>query len=176
LLTYHRAKGLEFEAVFLPRLQEGELPFRRSKSAEAVAEERRLLYVGITRAKRYLFITWITGKTRPSRFLRELAGGNPGDNVTDVQRAHDLFVPALGALKTWRLQRAKTDGVPAYVVFHDRTLQEIALQLPRSATELGGIPGVGPSKLTRYGSALLNVLAAVRVRNQSLQANLTGSK
>jgi DNA helicase II / ATP-dependent DNA helicase PcrA len=65
LLTLHRAKGLEFEAVHLPRLDEGELPYRRAD----VDEERRLLYVGLTRAKRHLLVTW-SGK--PSRFLAEL--------------------------------------------------------------------------------------------------------
>ena len=69
LLTYHRAKGLEFEAVFLPRLEEGELPFKRSKLGEALAEERRLFYVGMTRAKSYLELTW---SGEPSRFLSEL--------------------------------------------------------------------------------------------------------
>ena len=69
LLTYHRAKGLEFEAVFLPRLEERELPSKLSKTADALAEERRLLYVGLTRAKRHLTVTW-SGK--PSRFLAEL--------------------------------------------------------------------------------------------------------
>src|SRR2546421_791157 len=66
LLTYHRAKGLEFEAVFLPRLEEKELPVRQATSPEAVAEERRLLYVGITRAKRHLALSWAGA---PSRFL-----------------------------------------------------------------------------------------------------------
>jgi len=68
-LTYHRAKGLEFDAVFLPRLEERELPTKLAKTPAAVAEERRLLYVGMTRAKRHLAITW-AGK--PSRFLDEL--------------------------------------------------------------------------------------------------------
>ena len=54
LLTYHRAKGLEFDAVFLPRLDEKELPTRLAKTDEARDEERRLFYVGITRARRHL--------------------------------------------------------------------------------------------------------------------------
>src|SRR5207245_2552801 len=45
LMTYHRAKGLEFEAVFLPRMEDKELPFALAKSDEDIAEERRLLYV-----------------------------------------------------------------------------------------------------------------------------------
>ena len=69
LLTYHRAKGLEFEAVFLPRLERNELPVRQAKTDDAVAEERRLLYVGMTRAKRHLILT---RAARASPFLAEL--------------------------------------------------------------------------------------------------------
>jgi DNA helicase-2/ATP-dependent DNA helicase PcrA len=78
LLTLHRAKGLEYEAVFLPRVEEGEVPFKRSRSEEAVAEERRLFYVGITRAKTHLGITWVSdGRRKPSPFIAELSGGAP---------------------------------------------------------------------------------------------------
>src|SRR6266540_5020864 len=69
LLTLHGAKGLEFEAVFMPRVEEKELPIRQAKKPGEIAEERRLLYVGMTRAKRHLTLTW-SGK--PSRFLGEL--------------------------------------------------------------------------------------------------------
>ena len=59
LLTLHRAKGLEWEAVFLPSLEEGSLPVSHAGDDwESIAEERRLLYVGITRARRYLTLTW----------------------------------------------------------------------------------------------------------------------
>jgi DNA helicase-2/ATP-dependent DNA helicase PcrA len=76
LLTYHRSKGLEFEAVFLPRILEGELPFKRSSADEAVDEERRLFYVGITRAKTHLHITCApTAKNKASRFFGESAAG-----------------------------------------------------------------------------------------------------
>jgi DNA helicase II / ATP-dependent DNA helicase PcrA len=151
LLTLHGAKGLEFDAVFLPRIEEKELPIRQAKTDAEVAEERRLLYVGITRAKRYLALTW---SARPSRFLREL-----GVETRPV-RTPEPDDPLYAALKQWRYQRATADAQPAYVVFHNTTLAEIAARRPRDLGELGAVPGVGPTKLERYGSEVLAVLAA----------------
>jgi DNA helicase II / ATP-dependent DNA helicase PcrA len=148
LLTLHRAKGLEFDAVFLPRLDEGELPIRRGD----VDEERRLLYVGITRAKRHLVITW-SGK--PSRFLKEIGNRAAGNPVAAVAGG-----PVFDALKQWRLERSREDEVPPYVVFHNTTLAEIAERQPRSLAELALIPGIGPTKLERYGQDVLRVCAA----------------
>jgi DNA helicase-2/ATP-dependent DNA helicase PcrA len=148
LLTLHRAKGLEFDAVFIPRLEEGELPSRRGDEDE----ERRLLYVGITRARRYVFLTW---NAKPSRFLRELSDRVAGNPVAAVSGG-----PAFDALKSWRLERSKQDEVPAYVVFHNATLAEIAERQPRTLAELALVPGVGPTKLERYGEDVLRVLAA----------------
>ena len=152
LLTLHGAKGLEFEAVFLPRVQERELPIRQAKTDEEIAEERRLLYVGMTRAKRHLAITW---SGRPSRFLREL-----GVEAGPSRREPEPDDPIYAALKQWRLRRATSDELPAYVVFHNTTLAEIAGRRPRDLAELGAVPGVGPAKLERYGEEVLAVLGA----------------
>jgi DNA helicase-2/ATP-dependent DNA helicase PcrA len=159
LLTLHRAKGLEFEAVFLPRLEEGELPSRRARGDE-LADERRLLYVGMTRAKRHLLVTW-SGKS--SRFLEEM-GVRPGALSAPAGSAPKQKLeatPAVLALKEWRLARARAEEVPAYVVFNDRTLAELIRMAPRTISELAEVPGIGPAKLERYGSELLAALADV---------------
>jgi ATP-dependent DNA helicase RecQ len=62
-------------------------------------------------------------------------------------------------LRAWRTQRAREDGVPAYVVLHDATLRELAARKPGSEAELAGVKGLGPAKLARYGVELLDVLA-----------------
>jgi DNA helicase-2/ATP-dependent DNA helicase PcrA len=161
LLTYHRAKGLEFDAVFLPRLQERELPCKPALGAgpEALAEERRLLYVGLTRARVHLHVSW-TAKGKPSRFLAELGLATRPAQRESRGLAEDL-PPAFHALRSWRLERAKADDVPAYVVFHNTTLEEIASRRPRSLAELSTVPGVGPTKIERYGDEVLATLADV---------------
>ncbi len=147
LLTLHRAKGLEFEAVFIPRLQERELPSRQARSDAEIDEERRLFYVGLTRAKRVLWVTW-SGKR--SRFIKEL-----GVAVEPDSRATNDWTPVGEKLRAWRRDRAREDGVPPYVVFHDSVLHQIADARPSSIGELSQIPGVGPAKLERYGEAVL---------------------
>ncbi len=85
LASLHAAKGLEWDAVFLPGLTDGAVPIVYAQTAEAIEEERRLLYVGITRARERLFLSWSLARTpggrktrKPSRFLDELrAGGQP---------------------------------------------------------------------------------------------------
>ncbi len=172
LLTYHRAKGLEFDAVFLPRLVDGELPYRSGRVRADPAEERRLLYVGITRARRFLFVTWSTdGRTKRSPFLDELGLSTKEAGVSQQVRARAMVVPRRGGqlmdrLKEWRRMRAKADGVPAYVVFPDKTLVEIAQQMPTDRADLAGISGVGPTKLDRYADEILTIVKVARSGNR----------
>ncbi len=89
LMTLHSAKGLEFDCVFVSGLEEGMLPYIRPQeySPKDLEEERRLLYVGMTRARKRLFLTWCTNRPRPgsfpigpSRFLSEIADNDDHDN------------------------------------------------------------------------------------------------
>jgi len=75
-------------------------------------------------------------------------------------RVEGVDASLLDQLKAWRLAEARAQGVPAYVILHDRTLAEIARQRPRDVDALGGISGIGARKLERYGSALLGLTSA----------------
>ena len=174
LLTFHRAKGLEWDAVYLPSLDEGLLPIRQAKEGDEVAEERRLLYVGITRARRYLVLS--SSSRHPSRFLAELdpaATGRARARRTVAGAPRVRVLPGapmatpvdpddrlLEALRLWRRERAAADSVPAYVVAHDTTLAQISEDRPRSLPALRRVRGMGPAKLERYGPEILAVIEA----------------
>jgi len=175
--SLHAAKGLEWDVVFLPGLTEGNLPIVHADSDEAVAEERRLLYVGVTRARQQVLLSWplarLPGGRRnrtPSRFLDGLRPGRREGRAARAKPAasHYQFAdadPALvEALREWRRGVARDAGVPAYVVFGDETLRNIAAQRPDSIQELARIPGLGPGRLDRYGAAVLALCATTPPR------------
>ncbi|AOP45334.1 ATP-dependent DNA helicase RecQ [Streptomyces lydicus] len=68
-------------------------------------------------------------------------------------------LPVFEALRGWRGRTAKEQGVPAYVIFHDATLREIATARPATVAALGAVNGVGENKLAKYGQQILDVLA-----------------
>ncbi|MFD8737200.1 ATP-dependent DNA helicase UvrD2 [Streptomyces sp. NPDC059618] len=83
LASLHSAKGLEWDAVFLVGVAEGMMPITYAKTEEQIEEERRLLYVGVTRARERLFVSWALARSpggragrRPSRFLDGLRPGS----------------------------------------------------------------------------------------------------
>lgn len=97
---------------------------------------------------------------KPTSRSSSSAGGSKG--AKGKAAAADLpasAVPVFEALRTWRGATAKEQGVPAYVIFHDATLREIATLHPSSLAELGGISGLGEKKLATYGEGVLEVLA-----------------
>ncbi|WP_446041773.1 DNA helicase RecQ [Streptomyces sp. SID1121] len=69
-------------------------------------------------------------------------------------------VPVFESLRAWRAASAKEQGVPAYVIFHDATLREIAVLSPSTLAELGTVNGVGENKLAKYGEQILETLGA----------------
>ena len=178
LLTYHRAKGLEWDAVFLPMLEDGTLPIRQAFDDDAaLAEERRLLYVGITRARRQLHLSWAdrretrgreARRTR-SRFLAGLrsaaarprsagsglgglpAGADPRARATGRRRR-----PALrrAPCVAHRAARARSGCRPT----SSPTTRRSPRSRPRGRRRLAAlerVKGIGPAKLDKYGADIL---------------------
>jgi DNA helicase-2/ATP-dependent DNA helicase PcrA len=179
LLTYHRAKGLEWDAVALPSLEEGLLPIRQAgDDPAALAEERRLLYVGITRAREHLLLSWAESRPgragtdsprRPSRFLAGLrppatrlgrAGSTAARSAGGARTTGAVLGdPLFEALRSWRLEKARELGQPPYVIAHDATLAAIAEARPGSMEALWRVKGIGPAKADRFGAEILAVVA-----------------
>jgi DNA helicase-2/ATP-dependent DNA helicase PcrA len=203
LASLHSSKGLEWDTVFLAGLSEGLMPISFADDQAGVDEERRLLYVGITRAKTRLVFSWSLSRTtggrgrrRRSRFLdgiapageressrpdggarRRRSGAAPArcrvcgkllETAAEVKVKRCLDCPAgydeavFDALREWRTRAAKEAGMPAFVVFTDATLMALAEAMPRTEREFLAIPGIGRSKLQRYGEDVLSVLADLR--------------
>lgn len=199
LASLHAAKGLEWDAVFLVGLADGTLPISHALAhgadSEPVEEERRLLYVGITRARVHLALSWSLARSpggrqsrKPSRFLNGIAPQARADATPAKSRRsrgaptrcrvcnNNLTTPAavmlsrcetcaadvdedlLLRLKAWRLDTAKEQNVPAYVVFTDNTLIAIAELRPEDEAALIAIPGIGARKLEQYGPDVLDMV------------------
>jgi ATP-dependent DNA helicase UvrD/PcrA len=171
LASLHAAKGLEWDAVFLVGLVEGTLPIQYAITDEQVDEERRLLYVGVTRARESVALSWALSRApggrrsrRRTRFLHGIAPEATG-RVAPARRRGAVELPdgadteLFGRLRAWRSARAEAQKVPAYVVFTDATLAELAVRQPADVPGLVAVPGIGQSKLDRYGE---DVLAIVR--------------
>jgi DNA helicase-2/ATP-dependent DNA helicase PcrA len=178
LASLHAAKGLEWDAVFLVGLSEGLVPISLAIGPEEIAEERRLLYVGITRAREHLALSYARSRNpggaptrKPSRFLDGLwpTAEQVRKRVRglDVPKEAHLSAAAkarLQQLKKWRDRTAKKAGCPAFTVMTDVTLLALADRAPQSNKELVAIPGIGPVKLELYGQQVLNLLSGKEPR------------
>ncbi|MGW7311325.1 DNA helicase RecQ, partial [Streptomyces sp. NPDC054835] len=95
----------------------------------------------------------------PAAPSRKESGSRSGKGARVPVDLPAAAVPVFEALRAWRAAAAREQGVPAYVVFHDATLREIATRLPGTIEELGTVGGVGEAKLTKYGQGVLEALA-----------------
>ncbi|MCH0538970.1 DNA helicase RecQ [Streptomyces sp. MUM 203J] len=92
---------------------------------------------------------------KPARAPRGASGGRKKPAPVDLPAE---ALPVFERLRAWRGATAKEQGVPAYVIFHDATLREIATARPGSLAELGAVSGVGENKLAKFGDGILEVL------------------
>ncbi|MBD0711554.1 MULTISPECIES: DNA helicase RecQ [unclassified Streptomyces] len=95
----------------------------------------------------------------PAASARKESGSRTGKSARVPVDLPPAAVPVFEALRTWRAATAREQGVPAYVVFHDATLREIATLLPTSVADLATVGGVGEAKLAKYGEGVLGALA-----------------
>ncbi|MEV8074595.1 DNA helicase RecQ [Streptomyces pseudogriseolus] len=104
-------------------------------------------------------------RKEPEKPAGSRAGGGSGRGDRKAKAAAaDLpeeLRPAFEALRAWRAEQAREQGVPAYVIFHDATLREIVTVWPTSVEQLGGIGGVGEKKRATYGEGVVEVLAGL---------------
>jgi DNA helicase-2/ATP-dependent DNA helicase PcrA len=206
LCSFHRAKGLEWDLVWVAGAEEGLVPMGRAPaSAPATEEERRLLYVALTRAVEELHVSWAATRSfgaravprQPSRWLEAVAAsadpaagsartpvGAPSDRLATARAALRESAARAGrpacrptprhwpepdeslrrALLGWRLDAARSTGVPPHVLLHDITVEALAALRPATMDELLAVPGFGAVKAARYGPVLLDI---VGVRLQS---------
>jgi len=96
-------------------------------------------------------------RREPERAARAKVRARPADQSGELE---PTAVALFERLRAWRAEAAREHAVPAYVIFHDATLRQIAARSPASADELATISGVGEAKLARYGEQILAMVAA----------------
>ena len=188
LATVHRVKGQEWPHIVVYDASDGLFPH---SLAEDVEEERRLFHVAVTRCSSTVTVVADSRRPSPfidelaePRPPEETEAEPPIDWASpkpsarrDVQKGARRDAPTrsaaaaaeeaeadeavVEALRAWRLERARSDGVPAFVVFHNTTMTAIAAAEPQTLEQLAAVPGIGPSRLESYGDEILAAVASV---------------
>jgi len=179
LTSIHRVKGLEWDRVLVFAADEDLMPHQLATDIE---EERRVLHVAVTRGRDQVVV--LADESRPSPFLDELEGRPAKPHPPKRQPVRTTLLetirgpkrsraaksrPADGepydealfeTLRGWRLEESRRRKVPAYVVFDDRALKDIARRKPTTDFDLSAVSGVGPKKMADYAEAVVRIVRA----------------
>ncbi|WP_245792511.1 ATP-dependent DNA helicase UvrD2 [Bowdeniella nasicola] len=175
LASIHSSKGLEWDAVFLAGLSEGLMPISMAKTPEAIEEEKRLLYVGVTRAREHLRLSYSSSRSGSrssrsvSRFLTGIWPAEEGreklrqrratkDKIDPLAELDDDAQVLFERLRQWRADIAEETSKPAFTILHDATLVAIAQSQPKNLRQLALLRGIGATKLDRYGGDILALI------------------
>jgi DNA helicase-2/ATP-dependent DNA helicase PcrA len=168
VLTFHAAKGLEWPVVVVAGLEEGLVPHASAVTAEAKAEETRLLYVALSRAEHELHVTWARQRGKGARRARRaspllaavIAGAEPAPAAAPPLGLHvEPSPPADGvhaALRRWRTAAALAADLPEEAVCTDEHLVALVARRPADERELAAV--VGPIAARRLAPRLLPLL------------------
>ncbi len=173
LSTVHRVKGQEWPHVVVHEATAGLFPHRLAADHE---EERRVFHVALTRGvssvlvaagePRSPFVAQLTKRADPNAVSAPVPPRSPAGPTQarpkkrEVPEASSLDEAQLREqLKGWRLETSRDEGIPAFRIFADTTLYELARLRPTTPTELLAVPGIGPGKVERYGDGILAVVS-----------------
>ena len=192
LSTLHAAKGLEWDKVFVVGVSEGLIPISLAQGEDAIEDEKRLLYVGMTRARDRLCVSYSrsrhggNGKRKASRFLKDLwprddksrtrvgrggalEGGRSKKNAARAARADfeennsPEVIELFERLRAWRKAEAEARLIPAFTVLTDKTLRDVAIAQPKTLVQLRVIKGIGEVKIDYFGPQILAIIRGEEV-------------
>ncbi len=186
LTTMHRAKGLEWNSVYVVALEQGILPHAKSTRPDSFEEDKRLLYVSITRARDHVYLSLAhqRGNSNQPRERSVLLAGietlldtNDGtraprtralqyirDNRAKLEAVgssmHSID-PVYETLRLWRKRSAADVLIPEERLLSDTSLRYLAMNLPTDVDALAACPGIGKGFAATYGDNLLQLIAAL---------------
>ena len=170
-------------------MSEGLIPISLAQDEDAIEEEKRLLYVGMTRARDHLAISYSRsrhggGNRQRSRFMKDLwpreersqvgaSSARAGTSKRSAAKAaHAEFeesnspevLELFERLRVWRKAEAEARLIPAYAVLTDKTLRDVAIAQPKTLTQLRVIRGIGEVKIDYFGSQILAIIRGEEVQ------------